>query len=88
VHLCTPPPQLQKAGRRGRLAAGSYRNALLHDQDTCKQVTEVVQLRPPDPGALAAPALHEEQHVCRQRVRYVLERVRQLIGMVRKEKVE
>jgi hypothetical protein len=38
---------------------------------------------------LAAPALLEQQQVCRQRVRYVLERVWQLIDSVRKkEKVK
>jgi hypothetical protein len=38
---------------------------------------------------LAALALREQQQVCLQRVRYELERVRQLIDMVRKkEKVK
>jgi hypothetical protein len=52
-------------------------------------VAEAVQRPPPDPAVLAALALREQQQVCLQRVRYELERVRQLIDMVRKkEKVK
>jgi hypothetical protein len=68
---------------------GSYSDALLQDQDTYSQGAEAVQRPPPDPAVLAALAVREQQQVCLQRVRYELERVRQLIDMVRKkEKVK
>jgi hypothetical protein len=61
----------------------------LQDHDTYSQGAEAVQRPPPNPAVLAALALRKQQQVCLQRVRYELERVRQLIHMVRKkEKVK
>jgi hypothetical protein len=92
---CLPCPampcavQPAKPGRRGRPPVGSYSDALLQDHDMYGLEPEAVQRPPPDPAVLQALAVREQQHVCLQRVRYELERVRQLIDMVRKkEKVK
>jgi hypothetical protein len=83
------PLQPGKLGHRGRSPAGNYSDALLQGQDYGLMGCKQQQQPPPDLTVLQALAVREQQQVCLQRVRYELERVRQLIDMVlKKEEVK